>query len=267
MADLRWMTSTDPEELLYLLADSISLQNGAQLDKRKLRLFSSACCQRISSYVDERCRAAIDIADRYADGEVSGEDVLAAWENVDLAFQAIQAAYTNREATGLTVNATTAVRRGIATADLLDRWWAEGETVSSAASAAARFSAFAIADLDQPHWDDAHQAERLIQCQLIRCIFRFPPALRGDQTGLAWNQGVVARLAQSIYLDRAFDGCPVLADALEEAGCSDPDILDHLRGPGPHTRGCWVVDAILGKECHNPEKGATAKRGRRRRRG
>src|SRR5262249_36749153 len=57
----------------------------------------------------------------------------------------------------------------------------------------------------------------------------------------------VVTLAQSIYEERSFDSLPILADALEEAGCTDADILAHCRGPGPHVRGCWVVDAILGK--------------------
>jgi hypothetical protein len=57
----------------------------------------------------------------------------------------------------------------------------------------------------------------------------------------------VPKLAASIYEQRAFDRLPVLADALEEAGCTDADILGHLRGPGPHVRGCWAVDLILGK--------------------
>jgi hypothetical protein len=51
----------------------------------------------------------------------------------------------------------------------------------------------------------------------------------------------------AIYDERAFDRLPVLADALEDAGCADADLLGHLRGPGPHVRGCWAVDLILGK--------------------
>jgi hypothetical protein len=69
-----------------------------------------------------------------------------------------------------------------------------------------------------------------------------PPAI------LAWNDETVKRLAESVYSDRAFDRLPILADALEEAGCTDAGMLGHLRGPGPHVRGCWVVDLILGKE-------------------
>jgi hypothetical protein len=57
----------------------------------------------------------------------------------------------------------------------------------------------------------------------------------------------VQKLAKSIYDDRAFDHLPILADALEDAGCTDAAILEHCRGPGPHVRGCWVVDLILGK--------------------
>jgi hypothetical protein len=64
---------------------------------------------------------------------------------------------------------------------------------------------------------------------------------------LRWNDGTVVKLAQSIYDERRFTDLPILADALEDAGCADADILAHCRGPGPHVRGCWVVDLLLGK--------------------
>jgi hypothetical protein len=63
-----------------------------------------------------------------------------------------------------------------------------------------------------------------------------------------WRTESVSALATGIYADRAFDRMPILADALEEAGCDDADILNHCRGPGPHVKGCWVVDLVLGKE-------------------
>jgi hypothetical protein len=62
-----------------------------------------------------------------------------------------------------------------------------------------------------------------------------------------WRTSTVRGLAEGIYADRAFDRMPILADALEDAGCDSADILTHCRGDGPHVRGCWVVDLILGK--------------------
>jgi hypothetical protein len=85
---------------------------------------------------------------------------------------------------------------------------------------------------------------------LLRCLVGNPfrPSPVADPAWLAWNGGTVRKLAEAIYDERAFDRLPVLADALEDAGCSDPELLGHLRGPGPHARGCWAVDLILGKE-------------------
>jgi hypothetical protein len=63
-----------------------------------------------------------------------------------------------------------------------------------------------------------------------------------------WRAPNASGIARAIYDDRAFDRLPILADALQEAGCEVPAILDHCRSPGPHFRGCWVVDLVLGKE-------------------
>jgi hypothetical protein len=76
------------------------------------------------------------------------------------------------------------------------------------------------------------------------------PAVRIDPFWLAWNDGTVVKLAQSIYEDHRFDDMPILGDALEEAGCTEQAILCHCREPRKHWRGCWLVDAILGEgEC------------------
>jgi hypothetical protein len=63
-----------------------------------------------------------------------------------------------------------------------------------------------------------------------------------------WQTESVVALASGIYADRAFDRMPILADALEEAGCDDREVLNHCRGAVPHVRGCWVVDLVLGKD-------------------
>jgi hypothetical protein len=93
---------------------------------------------------------------------------------------------------------------------------------------------------------------------LIRDLFGplpFRPLPAISPSVFAYNAGLVLRLAQSAYEERALPNghldeqrLAVLADALEEAGCSDADLLGHLRGPGPHVRGCFAVDAVLGKE-------------------
>lgn len=61
-----------------------------------------------------------------------------------------------------------------------------------------------------------------------------------------WRTSDVLRLARGVYDERAFDRLPILADAIEEAGCANGDLLEHCRGPGPHVRGCWAVDLVLG---------------------
>jgi hypothetical protein len=65
---------------------------------------------------------------------------------------------------------------------------------------------------------------------------------------LSWQGGLVAAMARQADESGDYGDLPVLADALEDAGCDNADILGHLRGPGPHARGCWVVDLLLGKE-------------------
>jgi hypothetical protein len=63
----------------------------------------------------------------------------------------------------------------------------------------------------------------------------------------AWRTADVTAIAQTIYVERRFTDLPILADALEEAGCTNTDLLDHCRLPGDHVRGCWAVDLVLGK--------------------
>jgi hypothetical protein len=64
----------------------------------------------------------------------------------------------------------------------------------------------------------------------------------------AWRTSTVVALARGIDEEKAFDRLPILADALQDAGCDNDDLLEHCRGRGVHVRGCWVVDLVLGKE-------------------
>ena len=101
-------------------------------------------------------------------------------------------------------------------------------------------AAEAIADLLSPVTPPADQ------CAVLRDILGNP--FRRATADPAWLSSTVVQLASAIYADRAFDGLPILADALQDAGCEDEWALGHCRGPGPHVRGCWVLDLVLGKE-------------------
>jgi hypothetical protein len=97
---------------------------------------------------------------------------------------------------------------------------------------------------------DLHRREEgRRHCGLLRDIFG-PLLFRKvsiPSSILAWNDRCVVNLATGIHVDRAFDRLPVLGDALEDAGCTDADVLSHCRQPGEHVLGCWVVDLCLGK--------------------
>ena len=102
----------------------------------------------------------------------------------------------------------------------------------------------------KPHAQKAAAAierkEQAVQARLARDIFGNP--FRLVTLDRAWLTSSTTALAKAIYEERAFDRLPVLADALEDAGCTNADMLAHCRGGGHHVRGCWVVDMILEKE-------------------
>lgn len=93
----------------------------------------------------------------------------------------------------------------------------------------------------------ARGAFRPVWSLLARCKTLHRP-LRVVLPDPSWRTTTVTALAQGIHTDRAFDRMPVLGDALEDAGCSDAEVLAHCRGGAAHHRGCWVVDLVLGKE-------------------
>jgi hypothetical protein len=88
-------------------------------------------------------------------------------------------------------------------------------------------------------------AERKEQAKLLHDIFGNP--FRPASINLAWLTSTVVALASQMYESRDFSAMPILADALQDVGCENEDILSHCRQPGEHVRGCWVVDLVLGK--------------------
>jgi hypothetical protein len=229
MTEVEWLTSTDIYKMLEYLRGKVS--------DRKLRLFAVACCHRPYYQVaDERQRKAVQLAERMADEDVNEDELKivhqAAHELWEAAWAASLAA--QQEAPRGTPEVESLVDADMATA----AGWAILENAWEAA--------YQVTGVE---WDEEHADEPAHQLALLRDIFGNPfRPVAIDHSSLSWNDGTVVKLAEAIYEDQTFDGLPVLADALQEAGCHDTDIIGHCRHPGPHVRGCWVVDHLLTKQ-------------------
>jgi hypothetical protein len=125
--------------------------------------------------------------------------------------------------TGLVADASGCVARG----EALRRTWK--------ARAAVREAAFR----------SGRDREKQAHADLLREIFGNPISPVAFEP--SWHSPAALAIARTAYEERCFEDLPLLADALEEAGCTNPDILSHCRRLGPHVRGCWVLDLILGK--------------------
>ena len=97
--------------------------------------------------------------------------------------------------------------------------------------------------LDEALTSGQSQAEA---ATVIRCVVGNP--FRPVADSPSWRNEITVAIASLMYESREFSAMPILADALQDAGCDSAEVLDHCRGPGPHVRGCWVVDGVLGKE-------------------
>jgi hypothetical protein len=203
------------------------LRRQGKLTDRKTRLFAVACCRRIWPLLkDERSRVAVEVAERLADGLCSGEELDS---TITQALDLYEEEPTSR----------------IAAASLL--------TVDF--PLLAHKIAHEVAETTTLAQQDTKRASRE-NARLLREIFgplpfrivTLPPSVR------TWNNGLIKRLAEQAYQHRLLpsghldpERLAVLADALEEAG-ADSELVAHLRGPGPHIRGCHVVDLLTGRE-------------------
>jgi hypothetical protein len=230
------MTATDllqctsPEDLLKHLADRAS--------DRKLRLYAVACCQRIWPLLtDKRSRRAVEVAERFADDRATLVELAAA-----RSAAVESAAGVVTEGVGDVLGYGAQAQKAAAGAA-----WASTHTSGRHAAWDAHQEArFAVRD-GFPRGD--YEAERIHQAVLLHDLCG--NVLRDaavDRSCLGWADGTVVKIAATIYAERRFADLVILADALEDAGCTDMDLLDHCRLPGPHVRGCWLLDLLLGKE-------------------
>ncbi len=232
MNEAEWLACAEPHPMLEFL--------GNRASARKLRLFACACCRRVGQLLgDGRARDALVTAERVADG-LAGDSERSA------ARKAAQQAAQSRAVTNRPTVPKWERRVASAVYYALANPWETGYAVPRLAVEALFWQA---GGSSSPDWGAVVAAERQAQADLMRDLFGPLPfrPVPVSPAWLAWEGGTVARLAGAAYDGRAFDRLPMLADALEEAGCADETILSHLRGPGPHARGCWAVDLILGQ--------------------
>jgi hypothetical protein len=200
---------TEAEWLRYFVPTG--MLPGVSGRARKLRLFACATCRRLWFLLtDPRSRAAVEAAERFADGLIGAEELAAA------AALAERAAWEAEQQQRHGWNAALTAARA-ATPIALD---------------AARRAAEAGGTADE-----------------VREVFGNPfRPLAVAPAWLAWEGGAVPRIARSIDEEGRWADLPILGDALEDAGCADAAVLEHCHSGERHSRGCWVVDAVLGRE-------------------
>jgi hypothetical protein len=217
MTEAEWITSVNPEEMLAVVRDKGS--------DRLWRLFAVACLRTIEGQLKhEWSRQALDVAERFADGAATPGELRSARVQAEAAAEHYDYEYWLDE-----------IRVSFGS----DKAHKE---LYDAARDAGSVLACVVDDVN-----GRSLPESLRLPDVIREVFGNP--FRWTMIDPAWlfaNDGAVRRMAEDVYARRAFEQLPILADALEDAGCTDEAVLSHLRSAGPHVRGCWAIDLILG---------------------
>ena len=247
MTEQEWLDCADPRDMLKHLQVERRLAQ-SRGGRRKLRLFACASCRHIWKYLaDERSRKAVEVAERLADGSAGQAEVERARKEAGAAVRATRSGFqTLSERKPMlhfrNLDATKAAEAA------LDR--AAYPAACRACSACVAVAGYAVArGFSALGFEQGTKLEMAAQGALLRDLFGNPfRPVALDRTCLTWQGSTIPKLALAIYQERAFDRLPILADALEDAGCDNADILDHCRGPAPHARGCWVLDQLTEKQ-------------------
>jgi hypothetical protein len=218
MRHVEWLECEQPDKMI----DFLRRKRRQRPSDRKFRLFVVACVRHVWHLLsEERCRKAVEVAEQHADSLASLTEMSVAGNIATIRNPALEP----------TVEAANAAARASAFAKL-----------NYAIPEVLRHSLAAVADVTGAG-SGTH-----FQVHLLHEVFGNPFNQQTfDTAWLNWSDGIVLKIAQAIYEHRAFDRMPILADALEEGGCTDADILGHCRQPGSHVKGCWILDRLLGK--------------------
>jgi hypothetical protein len=232
MDEATWAACTDSFAMLNFLHE------GGRASDRKLRLVCCALCRQVWHHLaDERYRAAVEVAERHADGLASDEELREASGRVWRLIDHTEDYDWSPDKQGMLLAANGVRHATYHTEPDYPLAYLAGATALGAKNALVH--------------EGVRERDVLAgQSALLRDVLGPLPFRPVALSPLVrhWNDGTAVRLAEAIYHERAFDRLPILADALEEAGCNDPEILGHCRAAGPHARGCWVVDLLLGRK-------------------
>lgn len=254
MSEEVWQSATVPLPML-------DLPRGRAV-ARKLRLFACACVRRCWHLApDPSCQAAVEMAERFAEGLSDEQELIAAERVIRAAFPPKPIPYPWVAFAAVLANTTSEETMNVAEDDAWENALEEGvseirtDDLVMAAARAAAGSASYFASMC-PDSRPQRDAESAWQASCLREVFGNPfRPVTIDASWLVWNAAAVVKLAQVIYDERELPSGQLdagrlgaLAHALEEAGCSKAEILSHCRLAGSHVRGCWVVDLLLDKE-------------------
>jgi hypothetical protein len=242
VTETEWLECTQLTRVLHFARDIVS--------DRQLRLFACACCRRVWDSLDGPCRSAVDAAERFADGKAQLHELRFCRE---LAERTLVERQTRAE--NLLESARGKYRDYVTVAFRQAR--AAFAACSSAGDIWYEDASFDYADV---HDDASPLRSRYLHpsslpqlevfrdcCDLYREIVGNP--FRDSECADEWRTDTVLAVARRAYDAREFAALPILADALQDAGCDSADLLNHLRDPhAEHVRGCWALDLVLGKE-------------------
>jgi hypothetical protein len=236
MTEADWQACVDPATMLRWVGDRMSA--------RKQRLFACACCRRVAFMVDawaydfrrDDYRRALATAEWFADGEATAAELANAHSDAD------DSTFINADLEYADLDGGVDPFRDVASADPA----VVADIGQQILLLVREFGTDPTATGPRRRHDAEERAERAAQAHLLRDLLGNPFHPTAFDAG--WRSPVVAQLAAKCYQARTFDRLPILADALQDAGCNAEELLAHLRGSGPHARGCWAVDQVLAKE-------------------
>src|SRR5262245_53062700 len=204
-----------------------------RMSDRKKRLYLVGCCRSIWDHMkNEPSRRAVLVAERFADGLATSDELSQAFDAAHAVLDSIwnwTYEHVGHPELGQRRRAWSAAAGAV------------GATSGTWATDSGQNLALAVGD----EGTSRCTIEMVCQTMILRCLVGNP--FRTVTLDRSWLTSNVVDLAQTIYDERAFDRLPILADALMDAGCDNEEVLAHCRSEGPHVRGCWPVDLILGK--------------------